>query len=146
MALVIEQLSKFHFIILHFPVTLLSLLPVIAIVALFPFGKIWRPIVPYFVHVGTLTILPAVLFGQMLLVGRDTLSKGLQMHQGLGYLTAGVMLLFSILLFVKKPNFEKTVPQWVVAMSLLTALLVTITGHLGGEAVHGSFFVLFGGE
>ncbi len=146
MAVLIEQLSKFHFIVLHFPVALLSLLPVIVIAALFPFGKIWRPTIPYFVHFGTLFILPTVVFGQLLLVGRDTIAKELLLHQGLGYVTAGFMMLFSILLFFKKPDFEKEVPKFVIAMALLAALLVTITGHLGGESVHGSFFVLFGGE
>jgi uncharacterized membrane protein len=131
-------------VLLHFPVVLLSLIPLVVGVSLLPFGKIWKPTIPYFVHLGTLSAIPTALFGYFLIDAKDTISNGLEWHERLGYIVTAFMVIFSLLLLIKKPNFNERAPIWVMALAVLAAGLVTAAAHLGGESVHGSLLVIFG--
>ncbi len=146
MSIIIEQLSKFHFVVLHFPVVMLTLIPMATLAALMPFGKIWRPVLPYFVHLGTLTAIPTVLFGKLLMLNRSSVTEALQWHEILGYATLILMILFSGLLLLKKPQLENEIPKWFIALALIAGGIVTATAHLGGESVHGSLIILFQGD
>lgn len=140
---IIPQLGKLHPMVLHFPIVLLMLLPPILVLTQFKFGAIWRPIVPYFVHLATLTALPTAIVGLLAASTMSALSDGLIYHRNLTLAATAISVVMSLYLVVKRPNFREKAPFALLALSFLTAGILTLGAHFGAETVHGKTFILF---
>jgi uncharacterized membrane protein len=145
-SLIIEQIGKFHPILVHFPVALICFLPLVLIASNFEFGKIWRPTIPYFVHLGSLSSIATSFVGYLWMWERETISNQLMWHRNLGFATTAIMVVISVFIFFRKTDFEKERPRIVLLLSLAAIILLHITAHLGGTLVHGEFLILFGGD
>lgn len=141
---VVSQLGKFHPLILHFPIVIITLLPLVLLVSRLPRGHSWIPTIPWFIHLGALSAVVAALLG--LAAARDwaggVLTPALLWHRNLTLATTTIMVLLSLYTFLKKPDFSRTRAAILLA-SLLATLALTLGAHLGAEAVHGRTFILF---
>ena len=142
----IEQFGKLHPMILHFPIVFISLAPLVIVLSLFSFGRIWIPTIPYFVHLGTLSALGTVALGFAAAShfgGGSELPAMLLWHRNLTVVAAALMVTLSLYLLIKKPDLAVKIPLGMLGVSLLAALVLTAGAHLGAETVHGKTFILF---
>lgn len=140
--LLMEQAGKFHPLLLHFPLTIISILPLTYALTYFRFGKIWLPTIPYFIHFASLTMIPTCIAGLML-AGFGEVSETIAIHRLYTLLSAGAIILASIYLLVTRNDIgEKvSVPLW--ALTLISFVLLVYGAHMGAESVHGDFIILF---
>lgn len=139
----IEQIGKFHPLILHFPVALTPLLFVAALASKFIKGQqFWSQTIPYLVHAVTLTSIAAASLGLVLGSTMGELEGDLLFHRNFAILFTLYMIVFSITIFVKKVDFSRETPLFVLIMSGIGATLVGIAGHFGGITTHGELFII----
>lgn len=141
-AKLIEQAGQFHPVLLHFPVTLTSLLPLLVVVSHFEFGRIWRRTLPYFIHASTLTAIAASAAGFAFEVVRGE-SEAVQRHMQLGLAACALLALLSLYVIIKRPKWDLKVPAPVTVLSFICAATLGLAAHIGGESVHGSLFPIF---
>lgn len=141
--IIIEQIGKFHPLVLHFPAVLVPLSLIVALTSRFIKGQeFWSRTVPYFVHVGTLTAIVAATLGLMLSANMGELEGTLLSHKHMALFFTGYMIIYSIVLFVKKVDFTQKVPNFVIALSGIGATLLGIAAHYGGITTHGDLFII----
>jgi len=139
----IDQLGKLHPMVLHFPIVLMTLAPVVMLISSFKFGRIWLPTIPWFIHLGTVSALGTVALGFAATRALGDLSPMLTWHRNLTCFSSLLMTLVSLYLLIRKPDLTQRVPRVLLAINLLVVLALTVGAHLGAETVHGKTFILF---
>ena len=139
---IVAQLGKFHPLVLHFPIVMITAIPLVVTLSYFDFGEIWRPTIPYLVHAATLTALATLLLGLAAARSYPTLPTELIWHRNLTFVATILLTLLSVYFAYRRPHFSTRLPRLVLAYSLLIFALVAIGAHLGAEAVHGRIFIL----
>lgn len=121
-------LGRVHPIIVHMPIACLSL-AVLAELLVMLRGPVWKPTTALLVAVGAAGAVAAVVSGTWLAGDQDPLL--LQRHQILGWMTmCGALVAAAMLLLGRWVPMRR----WpLLAVLLLTAALVTLTGHIGGK-------------
>ena len=143
MPLVVDQLGKFHPLVLHFPIVFVVLLPFMLIAAKFPWGRIWQPVIPWVIHLGSLSALVTATFGFASAEAFQPLDSHLVYHRNLA-LAATVCTLFnSCLLLIKRPDLSRKIPVALLISALVALACLTLGAHFGAEAIHGATFILF---
>lgn len=140
--LIVEQFGKIHLVVVHFPIVLLLLAPLVLFLSLRPGGLFWRKVIPYLVHLSAVATVGVTVLGLLLAVKRGALQGPLHLHRLLGIVTTVVIVAASAYLLARKPDLEKRIPAALWALLLLAAACVGLTGHEGGTSVHGDLIIL----
>lgn len=142
-AVLIEQIGKFHPLVLHFPVVLAPLSFIVALASKYIKGQqFWSQTIPYLVHATTLTSIAAAFFGLVLGATMGELDGTLLMHRNLAILFTLFMVAFSIMLLIKKADFKNETPRFALIMTGIAAHVVGAAGHYGGITTHGDLFII----
>jgi len=135
----VRVFAKSHFLILHFPIALLM---VAALTEFFGiFNSNLNLVSRWSMWIATLGGIPSAISGWLLapIAVRD--QADVLLHRWLGVSTAAAcvvgLILMEMAIHQKKPGFRWFVRFFVWAL----ALLVAITGHTGGDLVHGEGFL-----
>lgn len=141
-SLLIEQLGKFHLVVVHFPVVLAMLLPAVMFVSGYPWGSFWRQAIPWFAHLAALSGAGATALGLLYADKRGALEGALNLHRTFGIASAVLLVAVSAYLLLAKPDLRKKIPAalWILVLAATTA--VALTGHFGGVSVHGELIIL----
>lgn len=129
---------KLHPAIVHFPVALISVAAIFALLSLFRNKDLFKKIAFWNLLIGTIGALAAVLSGLMelkQLVHDDTIHTILEKHEFTGF----AILILSITLltwsWIRKNKFgQKEYTAWVLFL-VLGLVMVTYQGYLGGRMV-----------
>lgn len=142
--LLLEQIGKFHPLLLHFPLVFISLLPPLFIISRFSWGKLWAPTIPYFLHFASLTIIPTIIAGLCLAYPEGELTEGnLYWHRQLTLVCGGLILLASLYHLISRVNLTKKFSIPLFTLCTLSFLFLIVGAHFGAVVVHGDFLVLF---
>jgi len=131
--------ANLHPLIIHFPIALLL------VAALAEFFGIFKPslnlVSRWSLWIATLGSIPSVVTGWMLAPNRGWTDADVFLHRWLGVSTAAgclvALILLEIALHSQTPKLRWIVRLFVWAL----ALLVSFTGHTGGELVYGKDFL-----
>jgi uncharacterized membrane protein len=140
---IIEQIGKFHPLALHFPAALTPLALIVALAARFIKGQeFWSRTIPYFMHGATITAIAAATLGLLLSANMGELEGTLAAHKHMALFFTAYMIVYSIVLLVKKYDFTKEVPTLVIIMSGIAAAILGAAAHYGGITTHGDLFII----
>lgn len=125
-------LGRLHPVLVHLPIAALMLAALAEFLVLLR-GERWKPATAILVITGTLGTIGAIISGVNLEGGQDPAM--LERHELLGWLTlAGGLTACAMLLTMRWVPLRR----WpLLAVIVLTALLVSLTGHIGGAMVWG---------
>ncbi len=141
-SLIVEQLGKFHLIVVHFPIMLAMLLPAIMFASRYPWGEFWRKAVPWFVHFGAVAAVGTTILGLMLAAKRGALEGPLYLHRAFGLGASVLLVAMSAYLLLARPELQKRIPPILWILAIAGAAAVGLTGHFGGTSVHGELIIL----
>ena len=136
----IPYLGRFHVMVIHFPIALLSVAALLAFFGFIRKDKKYHEAIRYCLGIGALSALGAVALGLANAVNADyvgTLEQVFRWHRILGISTAAVAVIAWVAFEVSIKNEGKKIPVFPLLLVMLAALLVGITGHLGGSLVFG---------
>lgn len=142
---VLPYLGRFHVLVIHFPIALLS------IGALFEFvGWLGKrpgvePVVRATIGLGSLSALAAMLLGLANSIEAEytgTLSDVFWWHRALGIATTVVAAAAWVAVERRARSNSPRAVSTARALILLASLLVGVTGHLGGSLVFGWTYLL----
>ncbi len=126
-------LGRLHPLVVHFPIACL-LLALVAEALVLLNGARWRVCTWFLLAAGTAGAIAAVISGSQLPV--ESHGPAGERHELLGWITLVASLGSGTLLVLAEWRQRQ---RWLFRLALLlTAVLVGITGHLGGELVYGS--------
>ena len=131
---ILRWAGHFHPLLVHFPIALLSLAPLAELMALLFGVSRLKDTASFMLVVGALSAIPAASLGWLLSL-ETSASDGLELHRWLGVSTAVLALLLSATLGRH--------PKWRLPGMLIVALLVGLTGHIGGGLSWGESWLAF---
>jgi len=134
--------SKFHPLLVHFPIALVLAAAVAELVAITTAREAWRAVAIANIRagaaLGAVAAITGWLFASSPLVDAST---SLEWHRWLGM--GGAAGAIGAALMSSRPDVSSHRSAFVYRLTLFaTALLVAITGHLGGTLVWGARFFL----
>src|SRR5688572_5385091 len=129
---------KLHPAIVHFPVALISVAAIFAVLSLFRNKDFFKKIAFWNLFIGTIGALAAVLSGLMELkhlVHDDAIHTILEKHEYTGFAILILSLTLLTWYWIRKNKFgQKEYTAWVLFL-VLGLLMVTYQGYLGGRMV-----------
>ena len=133
-------IGRFHILVLHFPVTLLILAPLLSLVAHFKSDSNLKPTIKLIWWAASVTTFVTVSMGMLLAA-----NEGFELDEVRTHMLGGlcVALLTFMLTWLQANKQQKTVHQ--VSYSVLSGGLVFIlfiTAHAGGNLVHGEQYLV----
>jgi len=134
--------SKFHPLLVHFPIALVLAAAVAELVVITTAREAWRAVAIANIRagaaMGVVAVITGWLFASSPLVDAST---SLEWHRWLG--VGGAAGAIGAALLSSRPDVSSHRSAFVYRLTLFaTALLVAITGHLGGTLVWGARFFL----
>ena len=137
---IFQFLGRLHPLAVHFPIGLLIVALFLELATIGGKRQGLREGINWMVYIGgTLAVVSAIL-GWLLRTQDDYTGELVQNHQNLGIATAIAAGLTVLLLrFTMLGRFSNYV--WYRSSFMLTALLLTLTGHLGSDLTHGEDFL-----
>ncbi|MEM6628873.1 MAG: c-type cytochrome domain-containing protein [Bacteroidota bacterium] len=138
-------LGKFHPLVIHFPIVLVSLIALISLFSSFskPWAKGLLQVLPFLWGFAILSSLGAVLSG-FLLYGYGMYEGELvTLHQQAGWILLGSIGLVGGYFFWRKKLSSKGLTLPYKLATVILFLLVIYTSHLGGSLTHGVDFLTF---
>jgi len=138
-------LGRFHIIIIHFPIALISIGALFEIIGWLGRKPGFEIVVRTTIGLGALSAVVSVLLGLANAIEADyngTLAWVFLWHRALGIATAvaGLLAWFALEYRVRQPSPRRIVAARVFI--LIAAALVGITGHFGGSLVYGWEYLL----
>lgn len=133
-----RYLGRYHFVILHLPIGMLSLVILMELGKLFREDKGSSTAVPMFFTACSAVV--AVIVGFLLYQSGDDNSELIQNHMwwGIGFASATVVA-FSVKTWVDLAGGKG---NWIYVLTLLgSGGVMTVASHDGGESVHGSGYL-----
>ncbi len=134
-------MTPLHPKIIHFPVALLISVILFALLAILIKNKreLFKEIIFWNVLIGALGSIAAVISGLIeegTLVHNNAIHEIMETHKLLGYIIAGIYVLTSIWLLLRKHKMQ--IKELVLLTLILTvsAILVGYSAHLGGKMVY----------
>ena len=131
-----EFIGRFHPVLVHLPIGILLLAVVFHFISYKKKFELLQPAVKISLMLGTIAAIASCISGWMLSSGGEYEEGLVSKHQWFGIAVA-VASVFAYFLLVKNSTFVK----W---MMPLIALLIIITGHLGGSLTHGEDYLTQG--
>jgi len=132
-----------HPIIVHFPIALLIVAGLFAIVHLITKKEVFREVCFWNLILGTLGAIAAVISGidqSNTIVHNNAIHEVMILHQNLAYTVLAIFVLLTIWTIVRKAKMSKAERVFHVLAFLIGIGFITYTGHLGGQMVfkHGA--------
>jgi uncharacterized membrane protein len=130
--------GRLHPIVVHLPIAALALAVVAELLVLW-LGAAWTPVTGFLTVFGTLGAIGAVISGTLLAGNQDP--QLLERHELLGWLSlCGGAISTVVIILQHRLGFAR---GWVLPTLLVTAALVGLTGHVGGQMSWGSDWLPF---
>ena len=134
---ILNFFGKFHPVILHLPIGFLLLAFMMELHDRWKGQQRFQPAIGFTLFWGMIGSILAAGTGYLLSLSGGYEGQLLDRHQWLGFGVAG----FSILLFFLHKSKSGKSTTFYLPVFVLTTLLLTATGHLGGSLTHGSDFL-----
>jgi uncharacterized membrane protein/mono/diheme cytochrome c family protein len=133
-------IGKFHILLLHLPIGILFLALIMEWANYFNWQKIQQEVFTFAYGFGAASSIFACITGYVLSNGYDYATTDTDNHFWAGIVSA-VITTFLFIISIKGHDYQK----WI---SLLVAISLAVTGHLGGSLTHGEGFLFppIGGE
>ncbi|MCB0493303.1 MAG: hypothetical protein KDC93_12900 [Cyclobacteriaceae bacterium] len=130
--------GRFHPIVVHFPIALLLLAVVIEIISRVPRFRQLSASLPFLLLGGFISSLLAVALGWLIANDRGYDDDTLLMHRWLGVSVSVV----SLCLWLVSINLVRINEVARLALFALVFILVSLTGHQGGNLTHGDTYLI----
>lgn len=131
---VMNNVGRYHIVLLHFPVGLLMMAFLMEMARLTGFKKLSPDAIQFVLGAGTASAILAASTGWVLQFEGGYEPELLEWHERLGIITA----LLAIATFALN-HFQKQ--KLYLASLALTSIMVTLAGHMGGSLTHGEDFL-----
>lgn len=132
--------GRLHFMFLHFPIAIISVLAFFELVAFFQGRRVSADGLHLMARLAVIVTIPTVFMGLALLGDRPTMPEALEWHRNLGILT-GVAIIAAWLAREAAVRTYSQRPVRIYQVTLAIAVVaVGLAGHLGGSLVHGDPF------
>jgi uncharacterized membrane protein len=136
----ISIVSKFHPLLVHFPIALVLVAAAAELMVIATARQAWRAVAVVNIRVGAAIGVVTAVTGWWLASGAGTdASMSLEWHRWLGIAGAAGAMGAALLSSYLQPGARRPVFGYRVTL-FLTAVLIGITGHLGGTLVWGASF------
>jgi len=133
--------GRFHPLVVHLPIGFLFFAFILEVFARWKGNKAVTAAVPLALLLGALSALVACILGYMLSLSGDYQGEALDTHFWFGVATTGVAF-FAWLISSKKLKIEKLQQgKPYMATLALIVILLSVTGHYGGNLTHGSDYL-----
>jgi mono/diheme cytochrome c family protein len=136
---ILRFFGRFHVLVLHFPVTLLLLAPIISLATKIPRFQQLKPVVQPIWWLGALSAVVTVTMGLLLASNEGFAYTEVQQHMLAGISVALLALYCTGLVTFGSTTFLGKV-HYAAASALLTVTLL-IAAHEGGNLVHGNTYL-----
>jgi uncharacterized membrane protein/mono/diheme cytochrome c family protein len=130
-----ELTGRFHPVIVHLPIGILLLACFFELLSSRPRLHVLKPAVPVMIFWGMISAVLAVLSGLALSQSGEYEEELIDPHEWAG-ISVGVISIILYVLYKKKVNGKV-----IKSFSLVTLILIMVTGHLGGSITHGSDYL-----
>ena len=127
---VFEFIGRFHLLVLHFPIGLFVGAFVLELISKY---KNQDSHISGMIYLATGSAIVAAIMGQFLFQSGAYSGKAIETHQLLGWLTAGLSLITSIV-FWNRSSLHQNVPVYMLAVLCIS---VGFAGHYGASVTHG---------
>ena len=136
-----QLLGRLHPMIVHFPISLLIFAGILELFTLKEFKSKLRPGIQMLVLAGGISAILSALFGWLLADSEGVTGETLDLHQQIGFITAGLSLI--LLYFLRKSTIEKNPSTIKLFRTFLfiSGLGVGLAGHFGASLTHGEEFL-----
>jgi uncharacterized membrane protein/mono/diheme cytochrome c family protein len=136
-----QLFGRFHPMIVHFPIGLLIFA---AFLELFTFRKFNHPLRPgirILTLFGAISAIFSAVFGWLLATNEGITGSTLDLHQQIGFVSAGLSLI--LIFFLRKSELQPTSSTIKIYRSLLliSGIGVGVAGHFGASLTHGEGFL-----
>ena len=127
-------LGRFHALIVHIPIGLILVVPVLEVFGRWFGNKPMRTAVPTILWMAVLGAMAATVMGYLLMTGEPDDSVLMERHLWTG-LIFGAFALITLILRLRSESF-----LYLVSLAL-SVVSVSLAGHFGGALVHGSSYL-----
>ncbi len=135
-----QFLGRFHILILHLPIGILMLVAISMLLIKIQrtkFANHLKPTLPFLLFSGTISAVFASVLGYLLSLNGGYTESALDLHFWSAIVLSIIAALATFLSYKKKNIFHKF--SHVLAVLLL--ILLTLTGHAGGNLTHGDTYL-----
>jgi uncharacterized membrane protein/mono/diheme cytochrome c family protein len=133
-------LGHLHPLIVHLPIGILLFVCLLELLAFKSFDK-YRPTIAFGLYIGTISAVFAIVFGLLLAQTQETSGQTLDNHKIGGFVTAGLLVLSSYLLWSIQSKNKVNFIHFYRGSLFLAILGIIITGHFGGTLTHGEGYL-----
>lgn len=126
--------GRFHPLVVHLPIGLLVVVPVLEILGRGKKGSAMRAAVPTILWLVVLSSVAATVFGYLLMTGEPDESLLMERHFWSGLIFGGLILL-TLMVRLRGPGFIYSV------LLIASLVVVSAAGHYGGALVHGPSYL-----
>ena len=130
-------LGRFHVLVLHLPIGILLLAALLEVLVRFPRFRPFEPVLPTIWLLGAVSAVVTIILGYMHASEGGFDETTINLHRWSATLTA----IFAFVVWAWRCEWPRTYAKgWPVAVVGITVLL-TATGHFGGNLTHGSTYL-----
>ncbi len=140
----LEILGRFHPAVVHIPIGWLMMVVIIDLVTFVVGREDWAEWGFYALGGTVLSFFPAILTGFLkasTLATDSPIFSLMETHRNLNMLVVSLCILAFLVRLGKRNRLEGRVRQLYLGLILLSAALLTISGHIGGEMVFGENYL-----
>ncbi len=133
--------GRFHPLVVHLPIGFLFFAFILEIMAKFQKKEVLRAAIPLALFFGAISAIIACILGYMLSLSGDYDTDALDTHFWFGIVTTVIVSIAWILKTDKLKNKIPSMAKMNMATITFIVVLLSITGHYGGNLTHGSDYL-----
>jgi hypothetical protein len=134
----VTAIGRFHILVLHFPIALLLIVPVLELLSIIPSLRFMRQTIPVLLALAILFAFNACILGYMLATGEGIAGGLLTDHMWAGIITTILMVVALILHQIPAPKVASIGYFGFLGLSIIS---LTIGSHNGASLVHGEDYL-----
>ncbi len=134
-------LGRFHPLVVHLPIGFLFFAFILEMVAKYHKKELLKEAVPLALFLGAVSAIIACVLGYMLSLSGDYEGEALDKHFWFGIATTVIAILAWVIQTKQTKNVIKESVRLNIAIHTFIVLLLSITGHYGGNLTHGSDYL-----
>lgn len=136
-----QLFGRLHPMIVHFPISLLLFAGILELFTLNKFNSKLRPGIKMLIWAGAGSAIISAIFGWLLATNEEVSGETLDIHQWIGFITAGLSLILLFLLQTLKKHPSHTSVLSFRLLLFLSGIGVGTAGHFGASLTHGEDFL-----
>jgi len=133
--------GRFHPLLVHLPIGFLFFAFILKVFALWKGNKTLSAAIPLALFMGTISAFTACVLGYMLSLSGDYQEEALDIHFWFGVATTTIAFLAWLISIGKIKTIVLQQSKSYIAILSLIVILLSITGHFGGNLTHGSDYL-----